>query len=323
MFPSILKGLGWFEGLQGPDGRIADLPFWHFQDWAAVGRDGLSTVLNAQLAGAFDAAATLAEHLGWPLKGQRLTEQAARIRVALEPHWDPDRRVYVDSVDPASGRRGERVSQHANAAMILWGGAEPSRYDDIVAYVTDPARVRLTKAPPFVMEAETLDLRTQVVAANTFYSHFVYRALAKAGRFDVALQQMRQRYGPMLDRGATTLWESFEPEGSLAHGFSCTPTYQFVANILGVTPVEPGFARCRFSPWLGPLDFAEGVQATPRGDIAVTIRAAGDDYTAWIGLPAGVSAIVQPPAGWASSAPAELAGGQTHTLVFKTTNPRA
>lgn len=319
IFPSILKGLSWFEGLQGDDGRIADLPFWHFQDWAAVGRDGFATVLNAQLAGAFDAAAYLAEALGWSLKGQQLRARAEHLRVALARHWDPERKVYVDSIDPASGRRGERVSQHSNAAMILWGGASPDRYGDIVTYVTDPVRVRLTKAPPFVMDAEPLDLRTQVVAANTFYSHFVFRALARAGRFDLALRAMRQRYASMLDMGSTTLWESFEPEGSLAHGFSCTPTFQLSAHVLGITPAEPGFASCTFSPWLGDLAFARGRHATVAGDIEVSLKRTDAGYAAEITLPPGMVARVAPPSGWRTDGAPVLSGGGTHALEFRRT----
>ena len=40
------------------------------------------------------------------------------------------------------------------------------------------------------------------------------------------------------------------------------------AYMLGVVPVEPGFARFSFHPQPGPLDFAEGVVPTPRGNIA-------------------------------------------------------
>ena len=80
---------------------------------------------------------------------------------------------------------------------------------------------------------------------------------------------MRERYGPMLARGATTLWESFEPTASLCHGFSATPVYQLSTEVLGVAPLEPGFARFRLAPQPVDLDWARGVVPTVRGDIAV------------------------------------------------------
>jgi hypothetical protein len=322
IFPSVLKALSWFEDLQGEDGRIADLPFWHFQDWAAVGRDGLATVLNAQLAGAYEAAAQLADALGWTRKAQQLCARSAQLRSALDSHWDPDRKVYVDCIDPVTGLQGDRVSQHSNAAMILWGGAPSDRIADIVAYITDPDRVRVTNAPPFVVDAEPLALRTEVVAANTFYSHFVFKALAMAGRFDLALRAMRERYGPMIALGSTTLWEGFLPTGSLAHGFSCTPTYQLSAHLLGISPDAPGFASCTFSPWLGELEFARGTHATVAGDIAVSLKRTSSGFSAEVTLPPAVDANVCSPPGWEADGASVLCGGRTHRLEFRRPDAR-
>ena len=77
-------------------------------------------------------------------------------------------------------------------------------------------------------------------------------ALARHGRFGEALRLMRERYGPMLARGATTLWESFEPTASLCHGFSATPTYQLSRRVLGVAPAAPGFAERDAQPRTWP-----------------------------------------------------------------------
>ena len=118
--------------------------------------------------------------------------------------------------------------------MILWDIAPRERWASMVERITDPARLVFTAAPPIVPSGEPFDARDDVVLANTFYSHFVYRALASAGRFDRALALMRERYGRMLARGATTLWESFDPTASLCHGFSATPVYQLSTEVLGV-----------------------------------------------------------------------------------------
>jgi hypothetical protein len=84
----------------------------------------------------------------------------------------------------------------------------------MIEWITDAKRLRFTKAPGILPRGETLVAETDCVLANTFYSHFVYAALAKAGRFDAVLAGVRDRYGRMLARGATTLWESFDPTGS-------------------------------------------------------------------------------------------------------------
>jgi alpha-L-rhamnosidase len=187
-------------------------------------------------------------------------------------HWDAARRVYVDGVDPVTAKQQPRVSQHANAAIALWGSSTPDRIGYALDRIVDSARLTFTAAPPIVPTGETLDEQEGVVLANTFYSHFVYEALARRGRFGDALRLMRERYGPMLARGATTLWESFGPTASLCHGFSATPTYQLSRHVLGVKPAAPGFAEIELRPHLHDLEFVEGIVPTVRGDVNIHLE---------------------------------------------------
>lgn len=300
IFPSIQKALGWFDRQSGPNGLVAHVPYWHFMDWAALGRHGEACAFNAQLAGAFTAAARLAAALDWPRAADRYEERAERIAEALNArHWDERRGVYVDMVDPASGAQDPRVSQHANAAAILWGVAPAPRWPRIVERVSDPERLKFTAAPPIAPTGEPFDEENDVVLANTFYSHFVCRALARAGRFDRALALMRERFGRMLDQGATTLWESFGPTASLCHGFSATPLYQLSTEVLGIRPLEPGFRRFRFAPQFADLTEARGVFPTVHGDIRVSWKREADGADLTIEVPDGTLGEFVPPAGFA------------------------
>ena len=110
---------------------------------------------------------------------------------------------------------------------------------------------------------------------------------------------MRERYGPMLARGATTLWESFEPTASLCHGFSATPTYQLSRRVLGVAPAAPGFAEIELAPDLADLDHAEGVVPTPRGDVEARLERTKAGFVARYRTPEGVGACAVPPPGFA------------------------
>ncbi len=299
IFPAIQRALAWFERQMGPNDLLANLPFWHFMDWAALGRHGEAAALNAQLAGSLRAAARLAGALDSPRAAQRYAALAARIAAALDArHWDARRGVYVDVVDPATGEQELRVSQHANGAAILWNVAPRARWDSIVERITDPARLTFTAGPPIKPDGEALDPESGVVLANTFDRHFVYRALAKAGRFDLMLRLMRERYGPMLARGATTLWESFEPTASLCHGFSASPVYQLSTEVLGVCPLEPGFTRFRLAPQPGDLDWARGVVPTARGDIEVAWERRGKEVAIEVTVPVGTEASVVAPPGY-------------------------
>lgn len=304
IFPSIQKALAWFDRHTGAHGLVADMPHWHFHDWAALGRHGEATTLNAQLAGCLRAAARLARALEAERAAREYDARADRIAAGLNARaWDAERGVYVDSVDPASGRQDRRVSQHGNAAMMLWGDAPPARWPAIIAAISDPQRLVFTAAPPIVPSGGEFDAERNIVLANTFYSHFVYRALIRASRFDLVLGLIRERYGPMLARGATTLWESFDPTASLCHGFSTTPLFQLSAEMLGVQPTAPGFAKLRVAPQLGDCTFARGVFPTAHGDVHVSWEKVAADLQIDITIPDGCSGELEVPSGY------ELADG--------------
>jgi alpha-L-rhamnosidase len=311
IYPSILKALAWFERLIGPSGLVADLPYWHFMDWAGVGRQGEAATLNAQLAGAFRAAAILGRAVGWERAAERCEARAQELSVVLEArHWDERRGAYVDMVDPATGGQDRRVSQHANAAVALWGAAPDVRAARALGRITDSRRLTFTAAPPIAPHGETLDLEEGVVLANTFYSHFVYEALAGRGRLGDALRLMRERFGPMLAQGATTLWESFAPTASLCHGFSASPTYQLSRRVLGISPAEPGFARIDIAPDLCGLDFAEGVVPTRLGDVEIRLEQDKDGFVAQGRAPGGVPVALSAASGLAVEAADSRADGR-------------
>ena len=75
------------------------------------------------------------------------------------------------------------MSQHANAAIALWTDAPPKRrIGRALDRITDSNRLTFTPAPPIAPTGEPLEPEEGVVLANTFYSHFVYDALARHGR---------------------------------------------------------------------------------------------------------------------------------------------
>lgn len=311
IFPSILKALAWFERLLDEHGLISDMPDWHFMDWADIGRSGEAAALNAQLAGTFEVAAQLAQVSGWPREAQRLRARAGQIAIALnDRHWDERRAVYVDVVEAKSGAQQLRVSQHANAAIALWTDSPPGRIRRALDRITESHRLTFTAAKPIAPYGDKLDPEQGVVVANTFYAHFVYEALCKHGRLKDALRMMRERFGPMLARGATTLWESFEPSASLCHGFSASPTYQLSRRVLGVAPLEAGFAALEFAPDLADLEFARGVFPTIRGDIEVELERNAGGFEARVGVPDGIRVQISAARGLTLRAPPKRDSGR-------------
>lgn len=136
---------------------------------------------------------------------------------------------------------------------------------------------------------------------STFYGYYMLEAMAKAGKYQEAMDIISTYWGAMLDLGATTFWEDFNldwmenasridelvPVGkvdihgdfgaycykghrhSFAHGWASGPTSWLSAHILGIQVVEAGGKAYTVKPHLGKLTFAEGTFPTKYGMIYV------------------------------------------------------
>lgn len=285
--PAIEKALDWIIRMGGDTGLVADVPEWHFIEWADLGREGWSLPFNALCSGALNAIARVAVQIGQKRLEQLCSDRSSMIREHINrSHWDEARGLYVDSVDPETGRQRLRASQHGNALALLFDLALPERVENVLAAITDRSRLRLTDAPPIAVGNGPFDDAHDIVRANSFFSHFVYDAIARAGRADWVFDEIRKQYGPMLASGATTLWESFEPVASLCHGFSATPVYQLSRHMLGITPAEPGYRAFRVTNAGAAAGEARGTIPTRWGAIDIV----------WSSLPVGRQAQIEHPA---------------------------
>ncbi len=139
---------------------------------------------------------------------------------------------------------------------------------------------------------------------STFMSYFILNAIAESKDVASAVEIMKEYYGGMLSRGATTFWEDFDiewlqdsgridertPEGkkdlhgdygnfcykgfrhSLCHGWSCGPVQFLTEKVLGIEVLSAGCERISVKPNLGKLQFAEGKFPTPYGVVSVAAR---------------------------------------------------
>ncbi len=159
-------------------------------------------------------------------------------------------------------------------------------------------------------DKKDLDMLTAYGAKgySTFMSYYVASALAALGKTDLALDNLSEYYGAMLNRGATSFWEDFDMDWlvgsgridefpkngekdlhgdfgnfcykgyrhSLCHGWSCGPVPFFTENVLGVKVVDFGFKTVEIKPQLCSLKYAKGTVPTPFGIITVKHERAGD-----------------------------------------------
>lgn len=158
---------------------------------------------------------------------------------------------------------------------------------------------------------------------STFMSYFILKAIAECENENTALDIMKEYYGGMLSRGATTFWEDFNidwlnnsgrideftPEGkqdlhgdhgafcykgfrhSLCHGWSCGPVQFLVENILGIEVLSAGCKKIKIAPKLGNLDFVKGKFPTPYGVVEVYAHKEGNEVVVEKKVPKDIEVI--------------------------------
>ncbi|MFD2332880.1 family 78 glycoside hydrolase catalytic domain [Cohnella sp. GCM10020058] len=273
-WPNIVQALRWFSGFENEQGLLEDVPYWAYIDageaplgrWPDVERGGIVTALNLLYLEAMQRAVGYARLVGdseaeayYAATGDRLADA---IKQSL---WMTEAGAYTDC--RVEGALSPLYSESANAlALAVLHNAEDVRSEAIYRSVfSDAARGRAIQASPFFMQV-------------------VYRALSKLGRDDRMLELVRERYGRMIEAGATTVWEwwglfySDAQTGethysSACHAWGSMPVFMFLRSIVGMRSLKPGHRVVEIAPWLPDgLDWAEGEIPTVCGRLAVRVE---------------------------------------------------
>lgn len=243
-------------------GLVENMPYWVLIDWAPLDRRGECTAFNAIFYGALEALHSMA-----CLKNDAYTRDLSRSvmtrlhAVFQERLYDPGRGCFADA--RVNDQWSDVVSEHANFAAIRWGLCDQST----AARIID----RLIENPAI----------SGVVEAQPFFMPVVLAALDRAGRFDLALSLVRDRWGQrMLAHGATSTYEEWSCNGSWrfgefagfqrtqSHAWSACPASFLVSDLMGLTILEPGCRKVALAPHITPFDY-QAALPTPRGTIRV------------------------------------------------------
>jgi alpha-L-rhamnosidase len=296
--PTVERVLRWYTAYLDEDGTVADVPEWNLVDWSSIFLSGRSSILTALWARGLAEFAELADAVGNGGSAAWARDLYAAAAKGYEDFWDADRGLYVDHI--VDGERRPAASQAANASAIVSGLAPRERWAGIVERITDPDRLVVRSwigsetggydAQKMIDQAEGIqridwDPERQIVLAEPFFSYAVHDAVAAAGRAELLVDLVR-RWDQFLTDGYDTFGECWG-WGTPVHGWSSTPTRDLVVYVLGITPEEPGYARVRVAPRLGPLREAAGAVPTPHG--LVEVRVSGGE--ALVDSPVPVLAI--------------------------------
>ena len=131
---------------------------------------------------------------------------------------------------------------------------------------------------------------------SPFAMLYLYETFEKAGMEDQIIQDIYKYYLPMVESGATTVWESFPtgttgsggfPTRSHCHAWSSAPSYFLNRIILGIKSTAPGGETIQISPRLNGLTWAKGTVATVKGPVSVSWRLKDQKLEVQYKAPAG------------------------------------
>ena len=279
LWPAAIRNLEGAAALRDTESGLFGGPFWNMFDWSGID-DNHEIVLhnNMLFVGAVNAAISCAQVLADQDRLMWLETLRAELCESINRLWDPEIRSYPDSIH-ADGSISPSTSQHTSFLALLYDILPQANVTDAVRNLLQPPDDMIRLGSPFVMLT-------------------YYEALEKAGLADEIIASIRRDYTPMLEAGATTVWEIFAdgvfspgefPTRSHCHAWSSAPVVYLNRLILGVRPIGAGGSAYEISPRMGNLRWAESTIVTAQGPLTVACRTDGADLDIQVAGPASVA----------------------------------
>jgi hypothetical protein len=239
-------------------GREGD---WVFIDWAEMDKTGAVCAEQMLLAESLKATWACGELLGtgemcyW----ERYNELKKQIK---ELYWDDERGAYIDSFE--SGKRN--ITRHANIFALLWDYADSEQRESIIVNVLTNDAVPKISTP--------------------YFKFYELEVMCNIGRLEDVSKQIQDYWGGMLELGATTFWEEYDPAvtglerygmygdrygKSLCHAWGASPIYLLGRYYLGVYPTAAGYDSFVVEPQLGGLEWIKGSVPVNEGTVFVEL----------------------------------------------------
>ncbi len=213
-----------------------------------------------------------------PEAGREYLDRAGALRRAVDAYfWNEAKNAYASK--KTDGRFHNIHHDHTQFLALRNGVATGKRAEKVMQTLFDGTlHYATTSALPYLVRA----LMPRSAAARSYVS-----------------RQIRKVYGAMLEKGATSLWETptgaadFDGAASLCHGWSSLPIYYQSGCLLGVTPLEPGFRRFEVRPYADEFThYAAGTVPTPAGPVAVQWQRRENGLHLTIDHPASLECVV-------------------------------
>ncbi|GAA0310387.1 hypothetical protein GGQ92_001607 [Gracilibacillus halotolerans] len=236
---------------------------WVFVDWADIDNKGEVSTIQILLYKSLDSLGKLAKIIGKEKESEYYLELAEELQLRIKEYfWVEDKGGFVHR--RLDGQLDEKVTKYPNMFALL--------YDTL----DDADRLKVKKQ---------VLLNDDVQKITTPYMRFFeLAALCEVNEQEKVLDEILDYWGGMLDLGATSFWEAYDPKQkdaehyemygipygkSLCHAWGASPIYLLGKYFLGVKPLSPGYETFIVEPQLGGLEWMEGTMPVADGEVEV------------------------------------------------------
>lgn len=179
--------------------------------------------------------------------------------------WDGEHQAFMHAIE--DGEMNRQITKFPNMFAIIY---------DYLSY-----KEKQTVMKSVMLNPEIEDITTPYMR---FYE---LEALCLMGMQAQVLEEIRSYWGGMINEGATSFWEKYNPQDrgiqhlamygrpygkSLCHAWGASPVYLLGKYYLGVKPTAPGYAEYEIRPVLGGLEWMKGDVPTPLGKIHIEMN---------------------------------------------------
>lgn len=252
-------------GRVNEEGFMCERPFdWIFIDWADMDNSGETSFEQILYLRAMEVMKELGGLLGKDVSAYRSGFEKL-LKKINEVFWDEERGCYTHS--RKDGKITEKITRYTNIFAILFNFCDGAKKDKIVKNVL---------------------LNENVQKIHTPYMRFYELAvLCEIGCHEYVINEIRNYWGGMLDEGASTFWEHYDPEvkdakkfemydrpfgKSLCHAWGASPVYLIGKYFLGLKPSEAGYKSFELRPQVDALTDFQAVLPANGGEIRISCK---------------------------------------------------
>lgn len=262
-YPRMQSLMDYCLGRRNKDGLLQGLAGdWIFIDWAeGLSKKGEVSFEQLLFCRSLETMALCANMVNDTKNAEMYKQLAADMKAKLfSIYWNDEKHALVHS--RVDGKQTDNVTRYSNMFAIFFNYFNNEQKQAVKQHVL---------------------LNDKIQKITTPYMRFYeLEALCAMGEQKYVLNEMKNYWGGMLQAGATSFWEEYNPSKkgaehyamygrpfgkSLCHAWGASPIYLLGKYYLGVQPTAPGYTSWVAEPVLGGLQWMQGKVPTPHGDI--------------------------------------------------------